>query len=318
MLDQPLSACVDRAITRLSHACRHAPTAAAALLSWAARLSATGEPRDYFDGGRSVLFVLPWWLEKRIQSTPNLQFQEQLVESTVSAYYFVRLIDNVMDENAVEERALLPLLGMLHANYVRIYARLFPADAPFWDLFDRYWSATAEAAMLEKTLGSVSTDEFVTVAARKTSGIKIPLAAVCCRYDRLDLLDPWCAFYDRLARWQQMADDTFDWVHDRRHGNVTYFLAEGGRQKRPGESVSGWVVRRGFAWAMAGLADDMCDLRRQAEQLASPELVRFLEYRDADLRERGIELTSMLKDVATLAEVFEPTGSESPTAPSPE
>ena len=305
---------MDRAFARLPHTCRHTPAAAAALLSWASRLSPTGRPRDYFDGGRAVMFVLPWWLEKRIRSTPDIRFQERLVESTVSAYYFVRLIDNIMDENAAEERSLLPLLAVLHSNFIRAYAHLFPPDAPFWDHFDRHWSATAEAAIREKMLARLSADEFVNVAARKTSGIKIPLAAVCCRYDRLDLLERWNAFYDRFACWQQMADDTFDWVRDLRHGNVTFFLSEGSRQKRIGESVSGWVVRRGFAWGINWLHDAMRGLRRDAEQLDSPELVRFLDYRDAEIRGHAIEVSSTLKDVATLADVFEPIADEDPTA----
>lgn len=256
------------------------------------------------------MFVLPWWLEKRIRSTPDVRLQEQLVESTVSAYYFVRLIDDVMDEGAAEARGLLPLLGLLHANFLRPYARLFPADDPFWEHFERHWAATAEAALREKRLTELSMDEFVNVAAQKTSGVKIPLAAVCCHYDRPDLLEPWCGFYDRLACWQQMADDTVDWLRDLRHGNATFFLSEGRRQKRNGESVSGWAVRRGIAWAIEWLAALMSDLRRHAEELESPELVRFLEYRDAEMREYALDTGAGLKDLAALADVFEPVVGE--------
>jgi hypothetical protein len=259
------------------------------------------------------MFVLPWWLEKRIRSTPDMRLQELLVESTVSAYYFVRLIDDVMDGDAAAERGLLPLLGLLHANFLRPYTRLFPADAPFWAHFDRHWTATAEAALREKTLTELSLDEFVNVAARKTSGVKIPLAAVCCRYDRPDLLERWCGFYDRLACWQQMADDTVDWLQDLRHGNPTFFLSEGRRQKRNGESVSGWAVRRGVAWAIEWLGDLMCDLRRNAEDLESPELVRFLEYRDAEIREYALEASAGLKDLAVLVDDYEPVVDEPPT-----
>jgi hypothetical protein len=311
MLDQALSECLDRAISRLPHICRDAPAANAALLAWASRLSPTGRPRDYFDGGRAVMLVLPWWLEKRIRPTPDIAFQERLVESTVCAYYFVRLIDNVMDENGAQERRLLPVLGLLHSNFVREYTRLFPSDAPFWDHFNRYWAATAEAAIRDKILPRLSLDDFFNVAARKTSGIKIPLAAVCCRYDRTDLLEPWCDFHDRFACWLQMADDTFDWVHDLRNGDVTFFLSEAHRQKRNGESVSGWVIRRGFAWAINWLEEAMRDLYQHARRLESPELIRFLTYRDAEIRERWLDLSSKLKDVAMLVDVFEPISMES-------
>jgi hypothetical protein len=287
MLDRTLSECVDRAIARLPHACRDAPASAEALVAWTIRLSPT------------------------VRAVPDVRFQELVVESTVNAYYFLRIIDNLMDEEAAEERRLLPLLGILHANFSRAYARLFPADDPFWNHFDRYWSSTAEAAIREKRLTQVSLNDFTEIAARKTSGVKIPLAAVCCRYDSPGLLEPWCVFYDSFACWQQMLDDTFDWVRDLRHGNATFFLSEGHRQKRPGESVSGWVVRRGFAWAMSQLAAAMHDLRVQAERLESAELVRFLEYRDAEVREYARGLTEKLNGVAMIADVFEPVDNES-------
>ena len=308
MLDRPLSQCVDRAIARLPRVCRDAPASGEALLGWVARLSPTQRPRDYFDGPRAIMFLLPWWLEKRVRPIPDISFQELLVESSVNAYYFVRMIDNLMDENAREERDLLPLLGMFHANFSRAYSRLFPPDEPFWNHFDRHWSGVAEAAIRERRLRHVSRTEFTEIAARKTSGVKIPLAAVCCRYDRLDLLEPWCAFYDAFASWQQMLDDTFDWMRDLQHGNPSFFLSEGERQKGPGESIAGWVVRRGFAWGIQQAEAMMEDVRRHAERLDSAELVRFLEYRDAEIRGHAGELLRQLSGLAMLVDTFEPVG----------
>lgn len=310
MLDRALSECVDRAIARLPHLSEEAPVSAQAFVAWTKNLASTNRARDYFDGGRAIMFLLPWWLEKRVRPSPDVAFHELLVESTVNAYYFVRIIDNVMDEGAQDERRLIPLLGILHANFMRPYTRLFPPDDPFWRYFDRYWIATAEAAVREERLREVSSTDFIEIAARKTSGVKIPISAVCCRYRRLDLLEGWCDFYDRLACWQQMLDDTFDWVHDFRHGRATFFLSEGHRQKRAGESVAGWVVRRGFAWAIDQLAATMRELRRDAERLGSPELERFLEYRDAELRDCGQELSDNLRAIASLADLFEPPRNE--------
>jgi len=309
MLDQPLSSCIDRAIARLPELCRHAPASATALVSWASALGATGRARDHFDGGRAVIFLLPWWLEQRIRPVPDIQLHERLVDASISAYYLVRLIDNVMDENASEERALLPLLGILHSNFVLAYAALFPPGDPFWSHFHRHWNATCEAALREKALSAISSTEFRDVVAAKKSGIKIALAAVCCRYGRLDLLGPWCEFFDRFSCWQQMANDTFDWVRDLRHGNRTYLLSEGSRQKRARESVAGWMVRRGFAWSIGWLDEEMRGLRGAARQLHSPELVRFLEYRDAEVREHALDLGPKLEEVTRLVDAFEPPGS---------
>lgn len=295
-------------MARLPDMCRDAPTSASALVGWVTRLSPTERPRDYFDGPRSVLFLFPWWLEKRIRPTPDVAFQEQLVESSINAYYFVRMIDTLMDEQGDEERRLLPLLGIFHANFGRAYARLFPPAHPFWDHFDRYWSSVADAAICEKRLTRMSSDDFNRVAARKTSGVKIPLAAVCCRYDRPDLLEPWCAFYDAFAAWQQMVDDTFDWMRDLQHGNPSFFLSEGERQKGEGESIAGWVVRRGFAWAIGQAAVSLADVRVRAEGLSSPELVRFLEYRDEEIRRHAGEVAAQLRELTTLVDAFEPLG----------
>jgi hypothetical protein len=306
MFDGPLAGCLDRAIARLPERCRLAPAPAEALQSWIARLGPGEAPRDYFGGGRAVMFLLPWWVEKRICGAPDVRFQERLVESTVSAYYAARLIDDVMDENTAEARALLPLVGVLHAHVIRPYAELFGPNAPFWDHFEQFWSATAEAAVRDKTLRNISAELFFEVAAQKTSGVKIPLAAACCRHKRADLLESWCAFYDTLAAWQQMADDTFDWVRDRQYGNVTFFLSEGDRQKLTGESVPGWVVRRGFAWALTWLDDVMGELRRRAQGLDSPELVRFLEYREAEVCEHALAHSARLKELSALADAFEP------------
>jgi hypothetical protein len=306
MFDRPLSECLDRALSRLPDLCRNEPVAADALRSWMARLGPTDRARDYFGGGRAVMFLLPWWLESRVRGAPDIAFQGRLVESTISAYYAARLIDDVMDENAAEARALLPLVGVLHANFIRPYAELFGPSAPFWEYFDRFWSRTAAAAFRDKTSPSISADVFAEVAAQKTAGVKIPLAAVCCRHAREDLLPSWCAFYDVLAAWQQMADDTFDWVRDRQHGNATFFLSEGDRQKLAGESVPGWVVRRGLAWALAWLDDVMAELRRRAQGLDCPEVVRFLDYREAEVREHALEHGARLKELAALADAFEP------------
>jgi hypothetical protein len=254
------------------------------------------------------MFLLPWWLETRIRPTPDVVFQAQLVESSVHAYYFVRMIDNVMDGHGGEERRLLPLLGIFHTTFHRAYARLFPPEDPFWNHFDRHWSGVSEAAIRETRLTRLSLDDFQQIAARKTTGLKIPLAAVCCRYDRPDLLDSWCAFYDAFAAWQQMVDDTLDCMRDLRHGTPSFFLSEGERQKNPGESITAWVVRRGFAWGTDRASAMMTDLRTDAGRLGSPELVRFLEYRDAEIRAHAAELRRQLQALATAVDAFEPAG----------
>jgi hypothetical protein len=47
--------------------------------------------------------------------------------------------------------------------------------------------------------------------ARKVVGASIPIAAVCHRYDRSELLAPWSAFVELLGRWHQMLNDPAVW-----------------------------------------------------------------------------------------------------------
>jgi hypothetical protein len=306
MLDRPLATCVEQAIAKLHGGMENAaPAAAASFVAWTERLSPTGRATDYFDGGRAIMFLLPWWLEKRIRPDPDPDLQSRIVESTINAYYAARLIDNLMDEDGADERTLLPLVAILHANVFHGYAALFPPGDAFWDHFGRHWHRTAETAVRERLTREISEQDFIEWVGQKTAGVKISLAAVCCRYRRMDLLEPWCAFYDYLACWQQMLGDTFDWLRDRRNGTSTFFLSEGARQKRDGESIAGWVVRRGFSWSVGWLSASMDRLRIQAESLESPELLRFLEYRDTEARDRAAGLTAQLTELAAVADVFE-------------
>ncbi len=91
-----------------SEMAQFAPFMARKTARWMQSLSPTGRADDYFRGARSPLLLLPWWLEKVIRGAPDLEFQAKVVYSTTNAYYFVRLMDNVMDRHDSKELGLLP------------------------------------------------------------------------------------------------------------------------------------------------------------------------------------------------------------------
>ena len=287
---------------------RHAPDMGAEVCPWMQALAGTGRMEEYFQEGRATIFLLPWFLEKSLRPVPDPEFQSGLVYSSVNAYYFVRLIDNLQDGKGRQdgpELRLLPALGFFHAQFQSPYQRYFPSDNPFWKFFHSTWLSMAEATFKDTTTTNFSEAEFTAFAARKRAGVKIPLAAVCFRYQRADLLRRWCSFYDRLACWNQMLNDLLGWQKDRDGGVNTYLLSEARRSKRAGESVTSWMVRQGFQWAGGLLRCWMRELQGLAPALHSRELEAYLQHRAREIADWEKTLSPDLARLEKLASLLE-------------
>jgi len=97
-------------------------------------LSCSNQPEEYFKHPRSFpILLLPWWLEKTLHPCPDAAFQLDLVRSTINGYYYIRLIDNLMDGHATVELKLLPASFLLYAIPDGIPTS-FPPNHAFWDL----------------------------------------------------------------------------------------------------------------------------------------------------------------------------------------
>jgi hypothetical protein len=281
---------------------RAAPFLAEGVARWMRGLWRTGRPEDYFlQPDRFPMIHLPWWLEKKIRGAVDAGFQGGLAYSSVNGYYFIRLVDDVMDSNGSAPASLLPALGLFHAEFLSSYHRWFPADHPFWNDFRAIWYGAADAAARDAALEDVDHERFVEVAARKISAAKIPLAAVGHRYGALDRLVAWSDFCDRLGRFEQLTDDLFDWHDDLRRGAATWVLSEAGRRATAGESVAAWIVREGFEWGVDTLRSWMTGLREAARELESPEVVEHLTARESRLLERRDGLRPGLRSLGILA-----------------
>ena len=314
VFDPQLRKLLSRAVARAgSEMARDAPDMAAEVCLWMKALAGTGPAEEYFQEGRATIFLLPWFLEKSLRPAPDPEFQSGLVYSSVNAYYYVRLIDNLQDgqygkdRQDVPELRLLPALGFFHAQFQSPYQRYFPSDSPFWKFFHSTWVSMAEATFKDATTPNFSAAEFTAFAARKSAGVKIPLAAVCFRYDRTDLLDRWCSFYDRLACWNQMLNDLLGWQKDSSGGISTFLLSEARRSKRSRESETGWMVRRGFAWACGLLRSWMQELQTLASALHSSDLEAYLRYREREITNWQKTLSPDLVRLARLANLLERT-----------
>jgi hypothetical protein len=304
--EEELLALLRKSVARLhSEMAVVAPFMARRTLRWIQSLCPTGREEDYFRGARAPLLLLPWWLEQVIRGAPDLEFQQRVVYSTINAYYFVRLMDNVMDGQGTEEVGLLPAGGFFFSEFLYAYQECFPPESAFWKLLRARWAAMAEATVRDATLREPTEDDFTTVAARKGDGAKIPIAAVCHRYERLDLLEPWFAFHDLLARRQQLLNDLVDWSADLTGGVRTWVLAEAERRRGRGESVAGWMIRDGVEWAAGRLEGWMRELRLRAMDLHCPGLTRYLERIDDRSRAELQELRIALRGLGRLCAALE-------------
>jgi hypothetical protein len=298
------AAAIARARRRLK---KGAPTLAVHTVAWMRALSRGAPPEAYFTHARAFpMLLLPWWLEAMIRGSPAPAFQRDILYSTITGYYFVRMIDDLMDGEHPPRSESLPALIFFHTEFQQTYHRYFPYGHPFWGAFEDASYAAAETASRDAAPGKIDRAQFLATSARKIAGAKVPLAAVCHRYERPDLLEPWSAFVDLLGRWHQMLNDMHGWSQDLGRGTSTYFLSEASSRAEAEGSVAEWVVTDGFAWGMEELDIWMEDLLVAARQLDAPPLVTYLEARRAALRFEWQELRRSLVPLEVLASALRP------------
>jgi hypothetical protein len=305
VLNQLLPAALERLQADFNAA---APQLAASVMKWLAQLAGGQPPHVYFQHPLAFpSLLLPWWLEQSLRA-PDLGFQADLVHSTINGYYYIRLVDNLMDGHSTVESQLLPAAGFFHAQFQQAYVRYFAASHPFWKFFTATWFRAAEVtwqdAVLSATLEDIDLAQFQQVAAHKADAGKIPLAAVCYHCGCPDRLPGWLAFFDRLGAWFQFSNDLFDWNKDLKYHTRTYFLAEAARRKRDTESIAQWVLHEGFEWGCALLHDWLAQVRAAAAPLNSPPLLAYLERREKLLAQQQAEVAAGLAEMQRLAAIL--------------
>ena len=250
------------------------------------------------------LLLAPWWLEQTLRGKIDPPFQLELIYSSINMYYQLRLTDNVMDGDVPTDRTLLPALGFFHTEFQRPYHRYFSYEHPFWDYFTKVWFHSAEVTMLDGSMSEFDSAQFREIAGQKTCAATIPLGAVCYRYDRADVLPAWSRFLELYGWWSQMLNDTFDWLKDSQNNAGTFFLSEAQRRKYSDESVTGWVIREGFGWAMETLETWMYELRALSRDLQSPAVMEHLDMRAAALAKKRNDFSEVLGSLAKLRSAF--------------
>src|SRR4051794_34510417 len=110
MLDPRQADLMQQAVTRLYETMRRdAPFMADQTYRWMSHLAGSDHPEDYFKHPRAFSFLLlPWWVQDSLGQHIDLDFQAALTYSSINAYYYIRLMDNLMDGAATVEASLLP------------------------------------------------------------------------------------------------------------------------------------------------------------------------------------------------------------------
>jgi hypothetical protein len=312
IFDAELFGLVEQALARLRRELlQHAPAVADLVLDWIASQSLTNRPADCFRDLRAHIVLFPWLIENSLCVAPanpdrDMGFHADVVYSSVNAYYYVRLLDNVMDRHHPEQADLLPMLGFFHCAFQSAWTPYFPPSHPFWDLFRSVWFGMAEATVRSTRLSEFHAPDFVETGVRKISGIKIPMAAVCLWHGRRDALDGWMRMFDAYACSNEMLDGLFDWHQDLGTKIDTYLLSEAMRRKRPGESVAGWLVREGLAWGYANVGEWIAQAQAAGRDLNCPVLMAFLNHRKAHAESLWQSIEPDLAGLTRLASLLEP------------
>jgi hypothetical protein len=283
------------------------PFLANEVLGWIRRISPGGKPAAHFlDVRMFPILRLPEYVVESFAVTPDAEFHRALVSSTVHGYYYIRLIDDLVDgdRDLDLERKILPVAGYFLSEFQLGYQKYFPAEHEFWQVFRRLWTASAASSAEDAMQRSVGFAEFERVSSRKFSAAGIPVAATCHHYGRADLVPAWLNLVDGLGRWSQMVDDILDWHQDRGLGRATYFLTEGERQRRREESRDEWILREGLDWGFDLLNEWMDRLQQSASHLGSPGLMEYLAGRKAWAAEQHSTLRNGLAELARLTGIL--------------
>jgi hypothetical protein len=252
------------------------PVLAQKVAAWLETHAGAGDAQKYFLYPESLpVLALPWWLESLINGTPDPVFQADLMYSSVSGYYFTRLLDDMMDGARVDA-AVMPALAVFQMQFQQPYVNYFPASDRFWQTFVSEWTLSAEITCIDAAFTTLTEADFKRVSGKKATAAFIPIAAVCFRYQRPDLLARWTEFFTLLVRWHQMRDDFRDWSKDEQSGIQTWLLCEAERRRVATESTASWLGREGFQWVKDVMDAWMAELVTAAEQLDSPPALAYV------------------------------------------
>jgi hypothetical protein len=305
--DHQLEQLIEAACSRIqSELTGRAPFLGGKVSHWMTQLSPTDRAPDYFLQPRSFPFLrLPLWAARSFAGEGDTEFLADVVYSTVNGYYYIRLLDNLMDGHGTIELKILPATAFFHGEFQAVYEKYFAAGHRFWEVFHSSWFSASDAVAREMEMDCIDASDFEQITVAKLAGVRIPLAAVGFRYGGGDRLHHWEEFAIALARWSQMEDDLFDWHDDLRHGKSSHFLTEACRLKGAA-TIEGWVLGEGFEAGMETLEKELTAVGSLAAPLKSADVMRYLECRESLLAEQKTTMSAAFQVLRELAGIMQP------------
>jgi hypothetical protein len=262
-------------------------------------------PEHAFGARAFPHFVLPYWLSPARERIADAEFQTDVIYSTISGYYSIRLCDNIGDNDGPPElRKFAPCAAYFDSEFIRPYMTYFSAKDEFWHLFDRFWAQQAEASAADGLLNDVDEKTFASLSSKKFTATKIPLAAVRSRYlVSKSEFDDWLQFVDYLGRFAQFSNDFFDWRHDSLQGITTYVSSEW-KRRAPDDSIASWFLREGFDWGVDELKSRFETVKREAEVSGNKAVLDWVAARGRTLNDDIEEMRSGLELVKTFGRII--------------
>jgi hypothetical protein len=260
--DANLNAALPRSTPKLREFLRRVPT----------------RPEHIFDPRSFPIVLLPYWLSPSRERVVDAEFQTDLIYSSISGYYSIRLCDNIADNDSPSElRKLAPCTLYFDNEAIRPYMKYFTANHEFWHSLDKFLVQQAEASAADSFLDDIDEETFASLSSRKFTGTKIPLSAVRFRYQGSETsFEQWVRFVDCLGNFAQFSNDFLDWRHDSMHGITTYVSSESRRRATSEESIATWFVREGFDWGVNELKLRFENAKVHAEALGNEALIDWL------------------------------------------
>lgn len=281
------------------------PYIAPVIHEWMIGLSPTDEPADYFMHPAAFpLMLLPYWIERQVAGDADPEFHTDLIFSNACMYYYIRMVDNVMDGHATIEPKLLPATGFFVNQFHTAYHPYFPNDHPFWAFFSLTWGEFCDVTAADGQIADMNEAAFNELIGRKVCAAKIAVAAVLYHYNRAELLLDWSAWIDLFGRWHLFQEDLFDWNQDLELNAATYFLSEARRRKLPHEPEVTWIAREGVDWGMKMLDTWMIQLRKM--MFVSDEVTFYLALREQRLQSQRKSIEAALQLILKLAGTSQP------------
>lgn len=170
-------------------------------------------------------------------------FVERVLSASLWLFLYVRLQDDVMDEEAAD-RSLLLLGNICVQRGLGELHRLLADDPVFQTEAEAAWTAFSAATAWEKAehwgrpapFSPADLDRL----GEKFAAIRLPVAAILCRAGRPELVTPYGRLLQDLGTAVQLVNDLHNWEEDLAAGNFTFFLTRAGND--PAGAIAGGVA----------------------------------------------------------------------------